>query len=106
MKERTCPSDTDGERDSPEPCTVRDPHICASPQDDATVKCWGSNYEGQLGLGDWDNWGDDANGACPASSTNVFLVPAPLVLTLAHVLRVQRWGRTSLQSTWGMGGRP
>jgi alpha-tubulin suppressor-like RCC1 family protein len=25
---------------------------CFSPQDDATVKCWGLNMNGQLGVGD------------------------------------------------------
>ena len=43
---------------------------CFSPQDDATVKCWGKNNNaGQLGLGNKFNRGDDANGLCPPSST-------------------------------------
>jgi len=33
-----------------------------STQDDATLKCWGYNGEGMLGLGDSFNRGDDANG--------------------------------------------
>ena len=37
-----------------------------TPQDDATVKCWGQNSDGQLGLGDTDNRGDGANGLSPA----------------------------------------
>ena len=28
--------------------------------DDATLKCWGNNASGQLGLGDTTNRGDDA----------------------------------------------
>jgi len=39
---------------------------CSSPQDDATLKCWGNNDMGQLGLGDSFNRGDDANGPCHA----------------------------------------
>ncbi|KAJ1470783.1 regulator of chromosome condensation 1/beta-lactamase-inhibitor protein II, partial [Baffinella frigidus] len=35
-------------------------HACAI-LDDATVKCWGGNDEGQLGLGDLSNRGDDSN---------------------------------------------
>ena len=34
-------------------------HTCAV-LDNATVKCWGLNIDGQLGLGDIDNRGDDA----------------------------------------------
>ena len=33
-------------------------HTCAILDDD-NVKCWGKNTEGQLGLGDTDNYGDD-----------------------------------------------
>ena len=35
-------------------------HFCALLQND-TVKCWGKNDKGQLGLGDIDNRGDDLN---------------------------------------------
>ena len=79
---------------------------CSSTQDDATVKCWGWNINGQLGLGDTFNRGDDADGPCPPSFTTVSLVPSARVLTLTPLLRVQEWGRTSLRSTWGLGGRP
>ena len=72
-----------------------------SSQDDTTLKCWGYNGGGQLGLGDNSNRGDDANGPCPPSSTTASLAPAPRVLTLAPTLRVQRWGRISLPSTSG-----
>jgi len=53
-------------------------------QDDATVKCWGYNSKGQLGLGDTSDRGDSANGLCPASPTTESLVPAvtTCVLTL------------------------
>ena len=35
---------------------------CNSSQDDATIKCWGYNYNGQLGQGDTSDRGDDSNG--------------------------------------------
>ena len=35
---------------------------CNPSQDDATVKCWGGNADGQLGYGDTSDRGDDSNG--------------------------------------------
>jgi len=40
---------------------------CFSPQDDATVKCWGQNG------------GGDANGLCPPSSSREFFIDNSLV---------------------------
>ena len=42
---------------------------CNPSQDDATVKCWGRNEDGQLGYGDPSDRGDDSNGAWPARPT-------------------------------------
>ena len=49
---------------------------CVSLQDDATLKCWGQNDQGQLGQGDILNRGDEANGPCPPTSTAFLVVPA------------------------------
>ena len=46
---------------------------CFSPQDTATVKCWGQNMEGQLGLGDTSDRGDDANGPSPPREREYFI---------------------------------
>ena len=40
--------------------SVGDSHTCAVLDDDS-VKCWGSNYSGQLGLGDTNTRGDNWN---------------------------------------------
>ena len=47
----------------PAPCTLQAlalgyVHTCAL-LDDATVACWGGNYNGQLGVGDTDDRGDE-----------------------------------------------
>ena len=76
---------------------------CFLPQDDATLKCWGLNNYGQLGLSDNFNRGDDANGPCPPNSTDASPVPAPHVLTVSPAFGVQRWGRTFLRSIWELG---
>ena len=68
-------------------------------QGDATVKCWGYNVYGQLGLGDSSDRGDDVNGPFPSEHHHRVSMLPRRVLTLAPALRVQRWGRTSLRST-------
>ena len=42
---------------------------CNESQDDATVKCWGSNDFGQLGYGDTWHRGDHRDGWCPTRAT-------------------------------------
>jgi len=42
---------------------------CNPLQDDATVKCWGDNENGELGYGDVKNRGNRQNGGCPARPT-------------------------------------
>jgi len=68
---------------------------CFSPQDDTTLKCWGNNGGGRLGLGDISNRGDGANGPCPPSSTTV---PAPRVLTLSSSCSLRAEMGTNLPS--------
>ena len=64
-------------QDSPDPSTLNKSVIlaCVSPQDDATVKCWGRNAQGELGLGDTENRGDGANGLSPSRSPNESFMP-------------------------------
>ena len=42
---------------------------CDPSQDDATVKCWGYNNDGQLGYGDTSSRGDVGTGGWPARPT-------------------------------------
>jgi hypothetical protein len=52
---------------------------CDASQDDATVKCWGKNGDGQLGLGDILARGDGSNG--------LLLLPlSPQALRIATVV--------------------
>jgi len=48
---------------------------CNSSQDDATVKCWGDNSDGQLGYGDELDRGDGSNGYPQPSTLNPTGVP-------------------------------
>ena len=78
---------------------------CISPQDDATVKCWGFNLLGQLGVGDTSNRGYNANGPCPPSSTPASLLPAPRVLTLVPALMLSLQSFLRKGVSLGYGGR-
>jgi hypothetical protein len=49
------------------------------PQDDATVKCWGNGGDGQLGQGDTNDLGINADGPCPPKSTTASRLPATRV---------------------------
>ena len=77
-------------------------------QDDKTLKCWGRNRGGLLGLGD-ESWarvdearGDDANGDLPPRPSRAC---AAISLLSDPAPREQRWGRIFLWWTWGLGGR-
>jgi hypothetical protein len=84
-------------------------------QNDASVKCWGYSWHGELGLGDKITRGDDPFGGCAArrgclvgsallSGQGSWLMRTSRVepLTRGGVL-VQRWARTSLPSTSDLG---
>ena len=54
---------------------------CISAQDDKTIKCWGDNAFGQLGLGGVSSRGENPNGPCPPSTITAFLFSTPRFLT-------------------------
>lgn len=80
-------------------------HTCAI-LDNATVKCWGDNVAGELGLGNFDAKGDDPGemgDALPIVSLGTVLPAKPLELALGAVnscvlfdtYRVKCWGDNS-----------
>ena len=86
-------------------------------QDDGAVKCWGRNYRGSLG-GARGTMGNEPNGAHPATYAHSDhcsrqgravcrrLMGASLQKPLTRrAVLVQRWARTFLPSTSGLGGK-
>ena len=76
---------------------------CSSPQDDATIKCWGYNGEGQLGQGHTSNRGANANGPCPPSSITASLNLAIRFLTLVPGLSIAELGSNLASIDLGAG---
>lgn len=75
-------------------------HACAL-LDDQTLKCWGNNFTGQLGLGDRDNRGDDVGemgNALPPVDLGSGLQVAALAIGGSHSCalfddgRIKCWG--------------
>ena len=62
---------------SSDPCTAVGDACDCSPQDDGSVKCWGGNNRGQLGLGDKISRGDNSNGKCPNPHMILPLIALP-----------------------------
>lgn len=81
-------------------------HACAF-LDDATVKCWGSNTNGQLGLGDKENRGDgtgEMGDALPLVNFGTGRTPKALTVGSSHACAlldddtVKCWGENRLGS--------